>query len=140
MLIILILLIIVCLSVYELKFRLKKWTIRNSTRWVSTCGILTLSSAILVGAIFIAVANRVTMNADIAGYAERQYILQYQLDNEIYNFDTYDLGKRNLYTEIERWNVDLARKRELKKSLWVGIFYPIDYNQFDFIQLPTYYG
>lgn len=80
------------------------------------------------------------MNADIAGYAERQYILQYQLDNEVYNFDTYDLGKRNLYTEIERWNVDLARKRELKKSLWVGIFYPIDYNQFDFIQLPTYYG
>lgn len=133
-------LIIISLSVYELEFRLKRWTIRNSTRWTSTCGILTLSGVILVGTIFIAVTNRVTMNADIAGYAERQYILQYQLDNEVYNFDTYDLGKRNLYTEIERWNVDLARKRELKKSLWVGIFYPIDYNQFDFIQLPTYYG
>lgn len=133
-------LIIISLSVYELEFRLKRWTIRNSTRWTSTCGILTLSGVILVGTIFIAVTNRVTMNADIAGYAERQYILQYQLDNEVYNFDTYDLGKRNLYTEIERWNVDLARKHELKKSLWVGIFYPIDYNQFDFIQLPTYYG
>lgn len=135
MLIILILLIVICLSVYELKFHLKKWTIKNSTRWVSTCGILTLSGAILIGAIFIAVTNRVTMNADTAGYVERQYSLQYQLANDDYIFDKY-----KLYAEIERWNVDLARKRELKKSLWIGIFYPIDYNRFDIIQLPTYYG
>lgn len=90
--------------------------------------------AILFMAIVFGDVN-IAKDATIAENQQRYEILTYQLENDVYDNDN-DIGKRELYEQIREWNEDLARNKELQNSVWVGMFYPSIYDQFEFISLP----
>lgn len=68
----------------------------------------------------------------IAANQQRYESLVYQLENDIYD---NELGKKILYDQIQKWNEDLAKGKALQRDIWVGIFWPDIYDQFEFIEL-----
>mgnify|MGYP007080095104 CR=1 FL=1 len=78
--------------------------------------------------------NYLSANANIAKYQKRYESLYYQYENNFYDNDN-DVGKYELMRQIERWNSDLAYKKELQRDFWLGIYYPNIYDQFEFIEL-----
>lgn len=90
--------------------------------------------AIMVILTLLIAFDHATIDATFAGYHQRYDILLHQAESGMYNNDN-EYGKRDLVKEIERWNYDLARRRELSKNPLTNIFYPGDYYEFDFIPL-----
>lgn len=96
--------------------------------------------ALVCGVIFVimlvsVVGNNITVEGSIAACEQRYEILTYQLENHLYDNDN-DIGKKELYNQIQSWNEDLAEGKALQHDFWVGIFYPNIYDQFEFIELP----
>lgn len=84
--------------------------------------------------IFIIAVNNLGAQGAIAGNQQRYESLMYQLNNDLYDNDN-DLGKKDLYNQIQEWNEDLAIGKAMQNDFWVGIFYPDIYDQFEFIEL-----
>lgn len=60
--------------------------------------------------------------------------LMYQYENCLYDNDN-DVGKKELMSEIQSWNEDLAWHKTMQRNPWIGIYIPNVYDQFDFIEL-----
>ena len=83
--------------------------------------------------LIIILVNNSALDARIAEKHERYEALVYQWENNVYDNDN-DLGKRELITDIQAWNEDLAYYKEAQDDFWVGIFTPNIYDAFKFIE------
>lgn len=92
-------------------------------------GLLGVSFSLIVMAF-----NYINVDGCIEQMNVRHDMLVYQYENDIYENDN-DLGKRELMSDIQNWNEDLARQREGQDDLWIGIYVPNIYDQFEFIEL-----
>lgn len=92
-----------------------------------------LGIAVLVMDI-IGLFSTIGLEGKIAEYNARYESLVYQLENDLYDNDN-DLGKRELYADIQDWNEDLAQYKANQDDLWIGVFIPNIYDQFEFIEL-----
>ena len=105
--------------------------------------ILGLVSAILCVCLLVAVAitsvvaiiEHLAAAGNAASYQKRYESLIYQMENNLYDNDN-DIGKRDLYEDIEAWNTDLAYRKRMQRDFWLGVFYPNVYDQFEFIAYP----
>lgn len=93
-----------------------------------------LFAAVFVVSATIAIATNIFAKGEIESNKQRYNSLVYQLENDIYENDN-DLGKKELYDQIQDWNEDLARGKALQHDIWVGAFYPDIYDEFNFIEL-----
>lgn len=99
-------------------------------------GIITLLLSGLLSAIMItsALINNAGARGSIGAYKERYESLMYQLENNLYD-NVNDLGKKELYNQIQEWNEDLARGKAMQNDFWFGVFYPDIYEYFEFIDI-----
>ena len=107
---------------------------RNDLDWASaTCmtfGLFSCVAAIVMTVTAIAIACGATGYA--AACHERYESLVYQAEADMYNNDN-EIGKKELMNQIQSWNEDLAIGKARQRDLWVGVFYPNIYDDFDFI-------
>lgn len=87
----------------------------------------------------IAIVANVGAKGNIAANEQLYTSLVYQLEHDLYDNDN-DIGKRELYEKVTKWNSDLACGKAMQHDLWVGIFYPDIYDNFEFIELPEITG
>lgn len=92
-----------------------------------------LASLLIVGAIgmgiVILVENSGT-DAKMEDLRQRGEILEYQLENDLYDNDN-DIGKKELYSEIEDYNSTVIKGKRMQRDFWYGIFYP---NIYDYLE------
>ena len=91
-------------------------------------GIVVLCMVIDIG------TEHIGVEADIERYYSRYEMLKTQYENNFYDNDN-DIGKYELVSKIQKWNEDLAYNKKIQRDLWLGIFHPNIYDQFDFIEL-----
>lgn len=123
---------IVCWIVGDILYR----RTRYDTEWLRTSGaaltvimiICMVASGVILADAYIGVDAKVAENKEIYGS------LTYQLDNNVYDNDN-DLGKKELYDQIQEWNKDLAYYQAIQDDFWVGIYFPDIFDQFEFIEI-----
>ena len=96
--------------------------------------IATLLGMAIIISLCIMAHNYIGIDAKVAGYQKRYEALTYQYENNFYDNDN-DIGKKELVSEIQYWNSDLAYHKTIQRDFWVGIYYPNVYDQFEFIKL-----
>lgn len=106
------------------------------TEWLSNCGwflvVIGTLAAFIAGIVI--VDSNAALDAKIAEKEQIRSSLVHQLENDIYENDN-DLGKKNLYDQIQDYNSNLAYYKGVQDDFWLGIFYPDIYDQFEFIEL-----
>ena len=96
--------------------------------------IATLLGMAIIISLCIMAHNYIGIDAKVSGYQKRYEALTYQYENNFYDNDN-DIGKKELVSEIQYWNSDLAYRKTIQRDFWVGIYYPNVYDQFEFIKL-----
>lgn len=99
---------------------------------LSVIGLLS-ASVLTVMVIIVGLVNFGT-EGQMASKRQTYDSLVYQLENDLYDNDN-DLGKKELYDQIQEWNEDLARSKVMQRNFWVGCFYPNIYDEFEYIDL-----
>lgn len=123
---------VICIILGELLYRHTSF----DTEWLSNCGwflvVIGTLAAFIAGIVI--VDSNTALDAKIAEKEQIRSSLVYQLENDIYENDN-DLGKKNLYDQIQDYNSNLAYYKGVQNDFWLGIFYPDIYDQFEFIEL-----
>ena len=99
-----------------------------------SAAIATLLGIVIMINLCIIACNYIGIDAKVSGYQKRYEALTYQYENNFYDNDN-DVGKKELVSEIQYWNSDLAYRKTIQRDFWVGIYYPNVYDQFEFIKL-----
>lgn len=76
--------------------------------------------------------NYLGINGYIEECNKRYETLVFQVENNLYKDD---ITTHELVKDVEKWNCDLANKKINQYDLWIGIYIPDIYNQFEFISL-----
>ena len=93
--------------------------------------ILTTTTLIMIVVLCV---GYIGVDAYIDSCNVRYEMLKTQYDNHFYDNDN-DVGKQELVSKIQDWNEDLAYNKRIQRDLWLGIFYPNIYDQFDYIEI-----
>ena len=114
------------------------WLVENDG-WAEMIGIISIVVSVLCAfavaiMIIVAAVNNIGTAGLIALNEQRYESLVYQLENNLYDNDN-DLGKKELYNQIQSWNEDLANGKQMQRDIWVGMFYPNIYDDFTYIEL-----
>lgn len=93
-----------------------------------------IMSVLFIIASAILLCCHIDTSGKVAKYTMRYESLVYQYENDVYDNDN-DIGKRDLLSDIECWNSDLAWHKSMQNNFWIGIYIPDIYDQFEYIEL-----
>lgn len=110
-----------------------KWPPEVVTYGCGTIATLALFFFVTLGGV--AISDNITAEADFARYQQKYEVLTYQLDNDLYNNDN-DVGMKDLYNEILEYNEDIVTGRINSQNKWIKVFFPLDYDRLELIELP----
>lgn len=122
------LLLIITIAVFILSYIAAKILENYYTSWADALGsigavVWGISLIVLIFEfLFLAIAN-IGVSGKISRWETQRSSLVYQLENNLYDNDN-DLGKKELYSEIQEWNEKLMVGKAMKDDLWLGIYYP----------------
>lgn len=121
-------LLIITIAVFILSYIAAKILDDYCTYWADTLksiGTVVWGISLVVlffELIFLAVTN-IGVTGSISRWETQRSSLIYQLENDLYDDDN-DLGKKELYSEIQEWNEKLMVGKAMKDNPWIGIYYP----------------
>lgn len=96
---------------------------------------LTVTTVVLcVIMIFVMAVRHLGNDGYVASMHHRYDSLVYQAENHLYDDDIH-VSKKALADQITSWNEDLAENKTNQKDLWIGIFVPDIYDEFEFIPI-----
>lgn len=99
------------------------------------CFILVIFlGAALFAEVSISCLNNLSAPGLAVQYEQRYESLTYQLENNLYSNEN-EIGKKQLYSEIQAYNEEVASGKKMQDDIWVGIFYPHIYDEFELIEL-----
>lgn len=93
-----------------------------------------LASVLLAVMIFVMAIMHLGNDGYVASMRQRYDALVYQAENHLYDDDIH-VSKKELADQITDWNEDLAKNKTNQKDLWIGIFVPDIYDEFEFIDI-----
>lgn len=96
--------------------------------------LIVLSIAALVCSILAIIVTNINKNALVEGNKQVYKSLYYQVETGMYNNDN-EVGKKELVNQVAEWNKDLAVNRYFHNSFWTNVFYPVDYDRFEYIPI-----
>lgn len=88
----------------------------------------------VIASVVVLCVNYIGIDGNVKSNQVRYDSLMYQYENCLYDNDN-DVGKKELMSEIQSWNEDLAWHKTMQRDPWIGIYIPDVYDQFDFIEL-----
>lgn len=95
------------------------------------CSIIGAITCIITGfALITIIFNSLTAPANVASAEQRYEILNYQVENKMYD---NDIAKKALMVDIEDYNNTLIKRQTVQKDKWLGIFIPNVWDQFELI-------
>lgn len=106
----------------------------STTFYLVSAFTAVLSIAIAVIMLFAIIFENISLNGHFEAYQQRYEGLVYQAKNHLYDNEN-DYGKKDLVDDILDWNEDLAKRRSFSRSIWIGAFYPGNYEKFDYIPM-----
>lgn len=92
------------------------------------CGIATMVMLTII------CVHTIPAQGEVKSSQARYESLVYQYENNLYDNDN-DIGKKELMSEIQDWNEDLAFGKEMQHNFWIGIFIPNIFDEFEPINL-----
>lgn len=101
--------------------------------------ICILTGGIIVIMVIVLLITHISVPIIKASCIEEYNSLTYQLENNVYDNDN-DVGKYELYSKITEWNKYLAEGKAMQHNIWVGVFIPNIYDEFEFIEFPNVEG
>lgn len=81
--------------------------------------------------------NSIAYESDLQANQQIYNSLVYQLENDFYTNEN-EIGKSELYSQIQEWNVDLARGKAANSNIWISNVVSDIYDAFDFIYIEDY--
>ena len=118
---------IICFIIYENTVFDDEWVFNIGVAFEVTGWVAVLVSIIIF------TVNYTGLDGYIEENKARYESLTYQYESELYDNDN-DIGKKELMSEIQDWNEDLARHKANQGDFWIGIYIPDVYDQFEFIE------
>lgn len=92
--------------------------------------VAVFSFAITLVMLLVIILNHVGLDPYVAEMHVEREALVWQYENDVYDNDN-DLGKRELITDIQKWNENLAYHKAAQNDFWIGIFHADIYDQFE---------
>ena len=99
-----------------------------------SAGIFAIGFLSVIASVVVFCGNYIGVEGNVERNQVRYDSLMYQYENCLYDNDN-DVGKKELMFELQSWNEDLAWCKTMQRNLWIGIYIPDVYDQFDFIEL-----
>lgn len=99
-----------------------------------SAGIFAIGLLGVIASVVVLCVNYIGIDGDVERNQVRYDSLMYQYENYLYDNDN-DVGKKELMSEIQSWNEDIAWGKTMQRNTWIGIYIPNIYDQFDFIEL-----
>ena len=94
----------------------------------------TIALIVCIGMIFVSANINIHKEVDIQNKLLERENLVYQLQHDYYNRITYD-GREELMKNILKFNQGVISHRILHDNIWVGVFYPQDWDSIPLIEL-----
>lgn len=99
-----------------------------------SAGIFAIGFLSVIASVVVFCVNYIGIDGNVERNQVRYDSLMYQYENYLYDNDN-DVGKKELMSEIQSWNEDIAWGKTMQRNTWIGIYIPNIYDQFDFIEL-----
>ena len=97
------------------------------------CPLLSLFSlVVLILSFFMIAISYISIPANTIKLDEEYKSLNYQLENNIYK---NEVSNKLLIDQIEEWNSDLRQNTYYHNSFWTNVFFPVDYDNYEYIEL-----
>lgn len=121
-----------------MKNKLRKFLYQNddtieSSGWAT----VVLSGFIMVIMIIVFVCNYIGINAQVEKTKERYNAITYKVESGACR-DEFGLLNKEVIDEIQDWNESITYHKNIQKDLWIGIFIPNVYDQFETIDYTKY--